>query len=238
MSETCIRQQLRIPLELAGLRLDQAAAQLFPDHSRARLQGWISDGQLTVNQRRMRPRDRVVGGEELSLDAVLEAQGDWQAQPIEFRVLFEDDDLLVIDKPAGLVVHPAAGNWEGTLLNGLLHRIPQLIQLPRAGIVHRLDKETSGLMVVAKSLRAHTSLVGQLQNRSMGRDYEAVAEGAMIAGGTVDRPIGRHPRQRTRMAVVATGKPAVTHYRLLHRFRHYSHLRLSLETGRTHQIRV
>jgi len=186
----------------------------------------------------MRPRDRVVGGEELSLDAVLEAQGDWQAQPIEFRVLFEDDDLLVIDKPAGLVVHPAAGNWEGTLLNGLLHRIPQLIQLPRAGIVHRLDKETSGLMVVAKSLRAHTSLVGQLQNRSMGRDYEAVAEGAMIAGGTVDRPIGRHPRQRTRMAVVATGKPAVTHYRLLHRFRHYSHLRLSLETGRTHQIRV
>ena len=238
MSETCIRQQLRIPLELAGLRLDQAAAQLFPDHSRARLQGWISDGQLTVNQRRMRPRDRVVGGEELSLDAVLEAQGDWQAQPIDFRVLFEDDDLLVIDKPAGLVVHPAAGNWEGTLLNGLLHRIPQLIQLPRAGIVHRLDKETSGLMVVAKSLRAHTSLVGQLQNRSMGRDYEAVAEGAMIAGGTVDRPIGRHPRQRTRMAVVATGKPAVTHYRLLHRFRHYSHLRLSLETGRTHQIRV
>lgn len=238
MSETCIRRQARIPSGLAGLRLDQAVAQLFPDHSRARLQGWIVEGRLLVDQRQLRPRDRVVGGEEITLDAVLEPQGAWQAQQIDFTILFEDDDLLVIDKPAGLVVHPAAGNWEGTLLNGLLHRIPQLIHLPRAGIVHRLDKETSGLMVVAKSLRAHTALVAQLQARSMGREYEAVAEGAMIVGGKIDQPIGRHPRQRTKMAVVQGGKPAVTHYRILHRFRHFSHLRLALETGRTHQIRV
>lgn len=237
MSEI-IELRAEVPFELGGQRLDQVAAQLFPDHSRSRLSAWIKDGQLTVDGATHRPRDIVHAGSELLLQAEREAQVTYQPQDIALDIVYEDDDLMVIDKPAGLVVHPAAGHADGTLLNAILHHCPQLASVPRAGIVHRLDKDTTGLMVVAKTLEAHTSLVAQLQERSVSRIYEAICIGVITAGGKVDAPIGRHGTHRQKMAVTAGGKQAVTHYRVLERFRNHTHVRLKLETGRTHQIRV
>ncbi|MGH1448259.1 MAG: 23S rRNA pseudouridine(1911/1915/1917) synthase RluD [Pseudomonadaceae bacterium] len=224
--------------ESGGQRLDQVAAQLFPDFSRSRLQSWIKEGCLTVDGRAVRPRDTVYGGEKLVLEAEREVQGAWQPEAIELDVVYEDAALIVINKPAGLVVHPAAGHQDGTLLNALLHHAPELAKVPRAGIVHRLDKDTTGLMVVAKTLEAQTDLVAQLQARSVTREYEAVVVGVMTAGGKVDQPIARHGTNRQKMAVMVGGKQAVSHYRVISRFRAHTHVRVKLETGRTHQIRV
>ncbi|MBS3805130.1 MAG: 23S rRNA pseudouridine(1911/1915/1917) synthase RluD [Oleiphilaceae bacterium] len=236
--ENRITAEFTIPPELSDRRLDQAAAELMPEHSRSRLQGWIKTGVLTVNGKTYRPRDKVMLDDRLQLDAEHEAQVTWQAEKISLDIVYEDEHLLVINKPAGLVVHPAAGHADGTLVNALLHHAPEVENLPRAGIVHRLDKDTSGIMVVARSLVAHTSLVNQLQTRTMGREYEAVVVGTMTGGATVDEPIGRHPRERKKMAVVASGKPAVTHYRVLERFAAHTFIHCKLESGRTHQIRV
>ncbi|HCF2315933.1 23S rRNA pseudouridine(1911/1915/1917) synthase RluD [Pseudomonas aeruginosa] len=233
-----IQRAAEVPFELGGQRLDQIAAQLFPEHSRSRLAGWIKDGRLTVDGAVLRPRDIVHSGAQLVLEAEQEAQGEWLAQDIELEIVYEDEHILVIDKPAGLVVHPAAGHQDGTLLNALLYHVPDIANVPRAGIVHRLDKDTTGLMVVAKTLEAHTKLVTQLQARSVSRIYEAIVIGVITSGGTIDAPIGRHGVQRQKMAVVDAGKVAVSHYRVLERFRAHTHTRVKLETGRTHQIRV
>ena len=233
-----IQLSATVPVELGGKRLDQVAAQLFPEHSRSRLSAWIKDNNLTVDGKVLRPRDIVYSGAQLELTAEREAQGEWVAQEIPLDIVYEDEHLLVINKPAGLVVHPAAGHPDGTLLNALLHHVPKLIEVPRAGIVHRLDKDTTGLMVVAKTLEAHTSLVEQLQARTVGRTYEAIVLGVITSGATIDAPNGRHGQQRQRMAVTDNGKPAVSHYRVLERFRLHTHTRVMLETGRTHQIRV
>ena len=227
-----------LAFEQAGLRLDQAVAELFADYSRSRLTQWIKDGQLLVNGEQRKPRDKVMGGEQVTLRVVLEHDERFEPEPIPLDIVYEDEAILVINKPAGLVVHPAAGNWQGTLLNALLHHDPNLAAVPRAGIVHRLDKETSGLLVVARTLEAQTSLVGQLQERSLTREYDAVINGVLTGGGKVDAPIDRHPVDRKRMAVVRSGKPAITHYRVAERFRAHTHIKVKLETGRTHQIRV
>lgn len=228
----------RIPEQCGGLRLDQALAQMFPEYSRARLQQWVRAGQVRVDDRLMKPRDSVHGGEQVVIRARLEETPDVAPEPITLDVVYDDESLLVINKPVGLVVHPAAGNWSGTLQNALLHRAPELAGVPRAGIVHRLDKDTSGLLVVARTLTAHKSLVEQLQARALKREYLAVVQGVMTAGGTVDAPIGRHPTDRKRMAVIGAGKEAISHYRVLERFAHHTAIRVNLETGRTHQIRV
>ena len=235
---TRISLEAEVPSALAGKRLDQIAASLFPDYSRARLQAWIRAGSLRVNGELRRPRDALRPGDRLRVEAELSQEEGWQAEVMPLAIVHEDEHLLVIDKPAGTVVHPAAGHRAGTLLNGLLHRCPALGELPRAGIVHRLDKDTTGLMVVAKTLTAHTALVRQLQAREIGREYEAVVQGLLTGGGTVNAPLGRHPVNRKKRAVIDDGKEAVTHYRLLRRFRAQSHVRVRLETGRTHQIRV
>ncbi|MGR2740046.1 23S rRNA pseudouridine(1911/1915/1917) synthase RluD [Billgrantia sp. Q4P2] len=233
-----VEAQQRVPISLAGSRLDQAAAELFADHSRERLKNWIKEGALTVDGRPAKPKDKMAGGEWLQLAATLEEEARFEPEAIPLDIVHEDEQVLVIDKPAGLVVHPAAGNRDGTLLNALLHHCPSLAMVPRAGIVHRLDKDTTGLMVVAKTLAAQTALVEQLQARTMSREYDAVCVGVMTSGGTVDAPIGRHPKDRKRQAVHVSGKPAVTHYRVVERFRTHTHVRCRLETGRTHQIRV
>ncbi|MDF3920276.1 23S rRNA pseudouridine(1911/1915/1917) synthase RluD [Salinicola salarius] len=233
-----LKRDERIPEHLAGRRLDQTAAEMFPEFSRERLKGWIQQGELTVDGQKARPKDKVIGGERLALDTRLEEEVRWEPQAIPLSIVFEDDDVMVIDKPAGLVVHPAAGNPDGTLLNALLYHHAPLAAIPRAGIVHRLDKDTTGLMMVAKTLTAQTALVAQLQARTVSREYDAIVVGAMTAGGKVDAPIGRHPKDRQRQAVTASGKPAVTHYRVNERFRAHTHVRCRLETGRTHQIRV
>ncbi len=233
-----VQRKAQVPRELEGQRLDQAAVALFGDFSRARLQHWIGAGDLRVDGTARRSKDRLAGGEWLCLDTLLEPAGDWVEQAVPLRVVYEDAELLVIDKPAGLVVHPGAGNRDGTLLNGLLRHCPELRALPRAGIVHRLDKDTTGLLVIARTLRAHADLVAQLRERTVSRDYDALVRGLVISGGTVDAPLGRHPTARTRMAVVAGGREAVTHYRVAQRLPRHSLLRVSLETGRTHQIRV
>ena len=233
-----ITQAARVGEEQRGMRLDQVAAELFPDFSRSRLQAWIRSGALRLDGELVRPRDKVTAGALLSLEAEPEEEVDWQGEDIALDLVFEDEELIVINKPAGLVVHPAAGHRSGTLVNGLLHHCPDLATLPRAGVVHRLDMETSGLMVVAKTLRAHSQLVEQLQARTVQRKYAAICIGAMTGGATVDKPIGRHPRARKKMAVVVGGKPAITHYRLAERFANHTHITVQLETGRTHQIRV
>lgn len=233
-----LKRDERIPEHLAGRRLDQTAAELFPEFSRERLKSWIQQGDLTINGLTARPKDKVNGGERLALDTQLEEETRWEPQAIPLSIVFEDDDVMVIDKPAGLVVHPAAGNPDGTLLNALLHHHAPLAAIPRAGIVHRLDKDTTGLMMVAKTLTAQTALVSQLQARTVSREYDAIVVGTMTAGGKVDAPIGRHPKDRQRQAVTESGKPAVTHYRVKERFRGHTHVRCRLETGRTHQIRV
>ncbi len=227
-----------IPREASGARLDQALVGLFPDYSRSRLQQWIRAGRVLLNGQPTEQKYRVSGGERVDVEVKLEPDPKVQAQDIPLEICFEDDHLLVVNKPAGLVVHPAAGNPDGTLQNALLHLDPGLAVLPRAGIVHRLDKHTSGLMVVARSLPAHRALVEQLQQRSVHREYLALVQSRLTAGGTIDAPIGRHPRDRLRMAVVASGKPAISHYRVLERLATYSLVQVRLETGRTHQIRV
>ena len=228
----------RVPDALAGMRLDQALAEMFASYSRARLQQWIRGGQVTVDARQWRAKDKVLGGEQIELTATLAEEVTSLPQAIPLHIVYEDEHLLVINKPAGLVVHPAAGNHDGTMLNALLHYAPELVHVPRAGIVHRIDKETSGLLVVARTLTAQTDLVQQLQERSIEREYEAVAMGVMTSGGSVDAPVGRHAVDRKRMAVTRSGKPAVSHYRVVERFRIHTHIKVHLETGRTHQIRV
>lgn len=228
-----------VPDECLGLRFDQTLAEMFPQFSRSKLKSWIQDGQVTLDGEVVtKPREKVVPGMDVSIDAEIQPEVEYVPQEIELPIVYEDEDLLVIDKPAGLVVHPGAGNRDGTLLNALLHHCKSLENLPRAGIVHRLDKETSGLMVVAKSLTAYTALVAMLQERDITREYEAIVTGVLTAGGTVDAPIGRHATKRTLMAVTRSGKPATTHYRVLKKYRAHTHLRLRLESGRTHQIRV
>jgi 23S rRNA pseudouridine1911/1915/1917 synthase len=229
-----------VPESLDGARLDQIAANVFSEYSRGRLQTWIKEGCLLVNSRQLRSKDKLTAGDVLVLVTELPApeEGHWQAEPVQLDIVFEDDDILVLNKPAGTVVHPAAGNRSGTLMNGLLHYCPALQNLPRAGIVHRLDKDTTGLMVVAKTLQAHHRLVRQLQKREVSRQYEAVVLGVLTAGGTVDEPLGRHPVMRKKRAVIQSGKESVTHYRVISRFRAHTHIQCQLETGRTHQIRV
>ncbi len=233
-----IRHSLMIPPEHAGQRLDQALAELLADYSRTRIKDWIDDGRVLVDGARLRPKDKVLGGERIEIDAILPAAVDVAAEAIELNLVHQDRHVLVIDKPAGLVVHPGAGNLAGTLQNALLHFDEGLAQVPRAGIVHRLDKDTSGLMVVARTIDAHTALVRAIEAREVEREYEAICLGVMTGGGTVDAPIGRHPVDRVRMAVREDGREAVTHYRVLQRFRGHTHVRCKLETGRTHQIRV
>ena len=237
-SDQLIQLTAEVPSDLGGQRLDQVAAQLFDEYSRSRLTAWIKEGRLTVDGALLRPKDVVHSGAVLDLQAEQEAQGEWVAQDIPLNIVYEDEHLLVIDKPAGLVVHPAAGHADGTLLNALLHHVPDIINVPRAGIVHRLDKDTTGLMVVAKTLQAQTRLVDQLQKRTVSRIYECICIGVITSGATIDAPIGRSSANRQRMAVIDGGKPAVTHYRVLERFRSHTHVRVKLETGRTHQIRV
>lgn len=233
-----VQRSLRLGQGCAGMRLDQALAQAWPEFSRGRIQQWIEAGQLLVDDAPRRCRDRVWGGEAVRLNAELVGDGRDSPQPIPLRIVHEDETLLVIDKPAGLVVHPAAGNPDGTLLNALLHHAPALAALPRAGIVHRLDKDTSGLLVVAKTLQAHCSLVDQLRQRRVHREYRALVVGELVAGGSVEAAIGRHPTQRTRMAVVSDGRPALTRFRVLEQYPGHCLLGVELSTGRTHQIRV
>ena len=234
-----IELEARVPADLGGGRLDQVAAQLFPDYSRSRLQTWIKTGELCVDGQQYRPRDKVPEGAVLLVSAELELEVGWQGQDIGLDIVYEDASILVLNKPAGLVVHPGAGHADGTLVNAVLAHAPQLAQLPRGGIVHRLDMDTSGIMVVAKTLSAHHHLVAQLQARTVKREYCAVVIGAMTGGGTVDAAIGRHPKQRKKMAVALVGgKPAITHYRIVQRFGHHTQIAVKLETGRTHQIRV
>ncbi|MCU7842724.1 MAG: 23S rRNA pseudouridine(1911/1915/1917) synthase RluD [Candidatus Thiodiazotropha sp. (ex Monitilora ramsayi)] len=230
--------ELRVPELLAGVRLDQILAERFSDYSRSRIQRWVKMGYVLLDGQTCRAKDKVFGGEHLVIYPVQEDEVSDKPEAIALDILYEDDALLVVNKPAGMVVHPAAGNHSGTLLNGLLAHQPALAQIPRAGIVHRLDKETSGLLVVAKTLQAQNDLVQQLQARTVKREYRAVVQGVMTAGGRVDAPIARHPVNRLRMSVIETGKPAVTHYRVLQRFRAHTYLKINLETGRTHQIRV
>ncbi len=230
---------LQLPPDAFGLRFDQALARSLPDYSRSRLRAWIDDGRVTVDGNTANARYKVRGGEAVVVRAKPDPQENAYApQAIALRIVHEDDVLLVIDKPAGLVVHPGSGNWEGTLLNALLHHAPALAAVPRAGIVHRLDKDTSGLLVVAKTLTAQTLLIRQLQARTVHREYLALVNGDVHRDGSVDAPIGRHPTRRTTMAVVATGKPARTHYRVVERLHLATLLECRLETGRTHQIRV
>jgi 23S rRNA pseudouridine1911/1915/1917 synthase len=224
--------------EQAGKRFDQALAILFPEHSRSRLKKWIDKNQVMVNGGFRRPRDRVEIGDVVSIDAEEAIVADWGAEALPLEIVHEDDDILVINKSANWVTHPGAGNWSGTVVNALLHYCPALENIPRAGIVHRLDKDTTGILIVAKTLEAQTQLVQQLQSRSVKRSYEAVVCGMVLSGGTIDAPIGRHPQERTKMAVVESGKTAVTHYRVLKKFMAHTHLKVELETGRTHQIRV
>jgi 23S rRNA pseudouridine1911/1915/1917 synthase len=238
MTAQTLELSLIIPHEQAGQRLDQALAALLPDYSRSRLKSWIESGEIQVDGAAMRPRDKVFGGEAVAVHASLPEETRAAPQEIPLVLVHEDKHLFVVDKPAGLVVHPGAGNPDNTLQNALLALDPKLAALPRAGIVHRLDKDTSGLLVVARTLPAHTALVRMLGAREVHREYEAICRGVMTAGGTVDAPIDRHPTERVRMAVREGGREAVTHYRVIKRFPAHTHVRVQLETGRTHQIRV
>ncbi len=233
-----LQQQLSIDDDTSGLRLDQALSRLLPEYSRSKIQDWIKQGFITLNDTHPKPREKVFTGDRLALDIPQTTKTYDRPEAIEFEILYQDDALLVINKPAGLVVHPAAGHQDGTLVNGLLHRDPALQQLPRAGIVHRLDKDTSGVMVVARNLQAHSALVEALQQRLVKREYVAIAQGVITAGRSIEQPIARHPVDRKRMAVRPDGKQAITHFRVRERYRAHSLIDVQLETGRTHQIRV
>jgi 23S rRNA pseudouridine1911/1915/1917 synthase len=238
MSSTRHQRELRLPPQAAGRRLDQALAEALPEFSRSRLKRWIDEGRMRVDGRLPRPRDIVAGGERVELDAPDEDAVAPVAQPLPLAVAWEDEDVIVVDKPAGLVVHPGAGNPDHTLQNALLARDARLAKLPRAGIVHRLDKDTTGLLIVAKREAARMALAEALAAREIHREYQAVCVGVMTAGGKVDAPIDRHPVDRLRMAVRQSGREAVTHYRVIERFRRHTWVRVTLETGRTHQIRL
>jgi len=227
-----------IPDRLIGQRIDSAMAQMLPDYSRSKITTWVRSGGALINGKTFKPKEKILGGEIVTLNIKAEKTNDWKAEDIPLDIVFEDDDIIVVNKPVGLVTHPGAGNWTGTLANALLHYDPSLANLDRAGIVHRLDKNTSGLMVVARSELAQKNLVEQLQTHAVSREYSAIVYGHMISGGTVDEPIGRDPKDRIRQAVVEDGKDAVTHYRVIDRFAHHTHVKAILETGRTHQIRV
>lgn len=237
MSEA-VHHQLTVPFDHAGQRLDQVLAELLGEYSRTRIKEWIDTGQVLVNGVQLRPKDKVLGGEHVEIRATLPDAVNVEPEQISLDIVHQDKHVLVINKPAGLVVHPGAGNAAGTLQNALLHFDAKLAQVPRAGIVHRLDKDTSGLMVVARTVEAHTALVRAIEAREVEREYEAVCVGVMTGGGVVDAPIGRHPVDRLKMAVREDGREAVTHYRVVTRFRGHTHVRLKLESGRTHQIRV
>ncbi|HHO59582.1 MAG TPA: RluA family pseudouridine synthase, partial [Thiotrichales bacterium] len=225
--------------EDAGKRLDVVLAEYFPEYSRSRLKRWLQQGQVLVDGVTSKPKVKVRGNEQLQLTVQeIESEAECRPEPVELAIVHEDEAIIVINKPAGLVVHPAAGHYSGTLQNGLLYFDASLQAVPRAGIVHRLDKDTTGLMVVARTLTAHKYLVDRIQKHDVLREYQAIVHGVLTGGGRVDEPIGRHPHDRIRMAVRPDGREAVTHYRLLQRFRAHSHVRVQLETGRTHQIRV
>jgi len=238
MTKPTIYHKLIIDSGFATERLDQALAKLLPDYSRTQIKEWIDLGTILVDGKTQKSKYKIRGGEEVIIQAELKEPTQWEAEPIPLNILYEDEALIVINKPVGLVVHPGAGNSGKTLLNALLHHAPDLKELPRAGILHRIDKNTSGLLVVAKTASALKHLSHQLKHHELQREYQAVVYGHMISGGKVDAPIDRHPRERKRMAVVETGKHAITHYRVTEKFRDFSHLTLQLETGRTHQIRV
>jgi len=231
-------KEIYLPDEMIGKRLDVVLAEMLPEFSRSRIKKWIIDGSITIDQEKKRPRDSVVGGEKILIMIELAENTSGKAEPIDIQVEYEDSDIVVINKPAGLVVHPGAGNPDGTLLNGLLHKWPELSDIPRAGIIHRLDKETSGLMVVTKNLIAHNYLVQELSQRKISREYDAICYGVLTGGGTINEPIARHRTQRKKMSVDSNGKDAITHYRVIKRFRAHTHIKIKLETGRTHQIRV
>ncbi|MDX1901058.1 MAG: 23S rRNA pseudouridine(1911/1915/1917) synthase RluD [Gammaproteobacteria bacterium] len=233
-----IQLELTLSTEYAGLRLDQALAKALPDYSRTEIKSWIDQRALKVNDQFWRASDRVHGGEHILIQANKKQQPAWEAENIALDIIFEDDALLVINKPAGMVVHPAAGNPNKTLLNAILHHAPALQDLPRAGIVHRLDRDTTGLLVIAKTEAALKSLSKQMRKRSISRIYQAIVNGTLISGGTIDAPIDRHHIQRKKMAVIEEGRPAITHYRILEKYPHHTRIRVQLETGRTHQIRV
>ncbi len=227
-----------VPDVMEGLRLDQALAELFPEYSRSRLTGWVKAGEVLVDGLVLKPRTRVAGGEQIEIEVDLAPVERDQPSDLALDILFQDADLIIVNKPAGLVVHPGAGNPDGTLVNGLLHQFPELDLLPRAGLIHRIDKDTSGLLVVARTLESHTELVRAMAERTISRTYRAVCHGALTGGGTIDAPIGRHPKDRLRMTVRPDGRPSVTHYRIHARFAAVTAIDVTLETGRTHQIRV
>lgn len=225
--------------ESAGKRLDVVIAELFPEYSRSRLKIWIQQGQVLLNGKVAKPKTKITGDEELQLTVqTIESEVACEAEDIPLNIVYQDEDIIVVNKPADLVVHPAAGHYTGTMQNALLYFDPSLAAIPRAGIVHRIDKDTTGLMVVARNLSSHKYLVDQIQQHEVIREYQAVVHGVMTGGGMVDQPIGRHPRDRIKMAVRENGREAITHYRLLEKFREHSHIKVQLETGRTHQIRV
>jgi 23S rRNA pseudouridine1911/1915/1917 synthase len=231
-------QTLIIPELYANERLDQVLAKLLPLYSRMQIKEWIDAGKVLVNGKTCKPKVKVKGGETVILEPQFKVQPAWLAQPIPLSIVYEDEALMIINKPAGLVVHPGAGNQDKTLLNALLYHCPDLGQLPRAGILHRLDKNTSGLLLIAKTPAALKHLSQQLKKRTLAREYQATVYGRIISGGTINAPIGRHPLERKRMAINEQGKAAITHYRVLEKFRNHTQLWLKLETGRTHQIRV
>lgn len=233
-----IQHEIIIPDDLSAMRLDQALVKLLPEYSRTQIQDWIKSEAIQLDGRPAKAKSVVLGGETVLINAEMKAQPVYIAQPIALDIIYEDEALLVINKPIGMVVHPAPGNYENTLLNALLHHAPELEKLPRAGIIHRLDKDTSGLLVIAKTQATLSHLSKQMKARSISRIYQAVVCGVMTGGGMIDEPISRHPVARKRMAVMDTGKPAVTHYRVMERFRDHTRIKIQLETGRTHQIRV
>jgi 23S rRNA pseudouridine1911/1915/1917 synthase len=233
-----IQQSVIVEESSAGKRLDQILAEMFPDYSRSQLQKWLKQKKITVDGALIKGKQKLIGGETIRIDLEIESQTGWTAEDIPLTIVYEDNTVIVINKPVGMVVHPGAGNTSGTLSNALLHHFPDIESVPRAGIVHRLDKDTSGLLVAAKTLKAHTSLVEQLQNRTVTREYEAITTGVITAGSTINQPIGRNPHHRTRMAVSEFGKPAITHFNVLEKYRGHTRIRCKLKTGRTHQIRV
>lgn len=227
-----------VPENLAQMRLDVVLVALWPEYSRTRFKNWLEQGQITVNQKPAKAKDKVLGGETIEVNAAPPSEERWVSQAIPLDIIYEDEHILIINKPPGIVTHPAPGHHDGTLVNALINHAPSLQQLPRAGLIHRLDKDTSGLLVVAKTLEAHHILVKDLQARHVKRQYEAIVKGVLTGGGTIDTFMGRDPRERTRMAVKTSGKQAVTHYRVIERFNSHTHIMVQLETGRTHQIRV